>query len=92
VDAQLQPAQALAKIHHDGEFAESLTRPADPASAVSQSFRGALLLVSALFLFACMDTATKYLSTQYNVPFVVAIRYVVHCLLMTVILAPIQGK
>ncbi len=51
-----------------------------------------LLFVSALFLFACLDTTTKFLATRYNVPLVVSIRYIVHCLLMIVILAPHQGK
>lgn len=49
-----------------------------------------MLFVSALF--ACMDTTTKYLTMHYNVPLVVAIRYIVHCLLMLVLLAPRQGK
>ena len=50
------------------------------------------LFVSALFLFACLDTTTKFLATRYNVPLVVSIRYIVHCLLMIVILTPHQGK
>jgi len=58
----------------------------------SHPFRGMLLFVSALFLFACLDTTTKYLATRYNVPLVVAIRYIVHCLLMIVILVPHQGR
>jgi drug/metabolite transporter (DMT)-like permease len=54
--------------------------------------KGVLLLVAALFLLACMDSTIKYLVTQYNVPLVVAVRYLTHCLLMIVILAPSQGK
>ena len=39
---------------------------------------GAFLLAAAgLFLFACMDSTTKYLTIHYNVPFVVAMRYLV---------------
>jgi drug/metabolite transporter (DMT)-like permease len=53
--------------------------------------RGVLLCVSSLLLFAYMDTTTKFLATHYNVPLVVAMRYIVHCLLMIVILAPSQG-
>src|SRR5690606_25080260 len=41
-----------------------------------------------LLLFACMDSATKYLTEHYNVPFVVAIRYLVHFALMVVALPP----
>lgn len=50
--------------------------------------KGLLLATSGLFLFACMDGTTKYLTVHYNVPFVVAIRYLVHCLLMIALLAP----
>lgn len=66
--------------------------PSAPSPSASHPFRGVLLFVSALFLFACMDTTTKFLATHYNVPLVVAIRYIVHCLLMFAILAPSQGK
>lgn len=58
---------------------------------VSHPFQGVLLFVSALFLFACMDTTTKYLVTHYNVLLVIAIRYITHCILMIVLLAPSQG-
>lgn len=52
------------------------------------AFKGFLLAAAGLFLFACMDSTTKYLTTHYNVPFVVAMRYIVHFLLMVMILAP----
>lgn len=58
----------------------------------SHPFEGVILFCGALFLFACMDTTTKYLAAQYNVPLVVAIRYIVHCVLMVAILVPSQGK
>jgi drug/metabolite transporter (DMT)-like permease len=54
--------------------------------------RGALLFVTGLLLFACMDTTTKYLSAHYEVPLIVAIRYIVNCLLMIVLLAPTHGR
>lgn len=57
-----------------------------------KSFEGILLFVAALLLFACMDTTTKYLAASYNVPLVVAIRYITHCVLMIVLLAPKHGK
>lgn len=47
-----------------------------------------LLFVLALLLFACMDTAIKYLATHHEAPLVVAVRYIVHCLLMVVLLGP----
>lgn len=46
----------------------------------------------ALFLLACMDSTIKYLTIHYSAPLVVAIRYIVHCLLMIIFLAPSQGK
>jgi drug/metabolite transporter (DMT)-like permease len=57
----------------------------------SHPFQGVILFACALLLFACMDTTTKYLATYYNVPLVVAIRYITHCLMMVALLAPSQG-
>jgi drug/metabolite transporter (DMT)-like permease len=54
--------------------------------------RGALYFLCGVFLFACMDTAIKYLASRYEVPLVLAVRYVVHCLLMVLVLAPTQGR
>ncbi len=39
--------------------------------------KGILLASVAWFLFACMDSCTKYLTTHYDVPVVVAMRYLV---------------
>jgi drug/metabolite transporter (DMT)-like permease len=50
--------------------------------------RGALLFILGLFLFACMDTTTKYLSASYNVPMIVAFRYIGNALLMILLFAP----
>lgn len=50
--------------------------------------RGALLLVASLFLFACLDATTKYLAARHEVPLVVAVRYLVNCALMILLLAP----
>lgn len=70
--------------------------PETPATPVSSSvhhpFRGVALLVAGLFLFACMDTTTKVLAASYPVPVVMAVRYIVHCLLMVVLLTPTQGR
>lgn len=38
-----------------------------------------------------MDTIVKYLAARYPAPLIVAVRYVVHCLLMVLVLAPTQG-
>ena len=36
--------------------------------------RGLALFLLCLFLFACLDTTTKYLSTHYQAPLIVAMR------------------
>lgn len=51
-----------------------------------------MLFCGALLVFAYMDTATKYLAAHHNVPLIVAVRYMVNCLLLLAILAPRQGK
>lgn len=51
-------------------------------------FKGVIYAAIGLLLFACMDSAIKYLTQHYNVPFVITIRYLVHFSLMVLILAP----
>ena len=50
-----------------------------------------LLVLSAVFMFACQDTISKYLVTNYSVPFVQAIRYGVNLILMVSIFTPRLG-
>jgi len=52
---------------------------------------GIALCLCSLLCFACLDTTTKYLVASYNVPLVVAIRYIVNFALLLVILAPRHG-
>jgi drug/metabolite transporter (DMT)-like permease len=47
-----------------------------------------MLCIASLFLFACMDTTTKYLAATYNVPMIVAVRYLGNLLLMVALLGP----
>lgn len=54
--------------------------------------KGFLLAAAALLLFSCMDSIIKYLTSHYNVPFVVAMRYLVHCSVMLILLAPRHSK
>lgn len=54
----------------------------------SNLLKGFLLSAAALFLLSCMDCIIKYLTSHHNVPFVVAIRYLVHCSMMLIIFAP----
>lgn len=53
--------------------------------------RGIALLLGALLCFACLDTSTKFLTAHYNVPLVMAIRYVVNGALLVLLLAPSAG-
>ena len=62
------------------------------SSPSAHTARGALYFLCGVFLFACMDTAIKYLAARYEVTLVLALRYVVHCLLMVLVLAPTLGR
>src|SRR4051812_22442103 len=55
-------------------------------------FKGVILVMVGLLLFACMDSTTKYLAERHNVPFVVAIRYFVQCFIMFAIFAPRHSR
>ena len=65
---------------------------ASPTALTHQPLRGLVLILGATLLFAYNDTTNKLLITEYNVPMVTAIRYIVHCLLMLAIVAPIHGR
>lgn len=67
-------------------------RPHKLTALPPNTLKGLLLATSSLFLFACMDTTTKYLTAHYNVPFVVAMRYLVHFMVMVLLLAPRHAK
>jgi drug/metabolite transporter (DMT)-like permease len=60
--------------------------------AAHRPLRGALLLILALFLFACLDTTMKYLAVRYQVTLIVAVRYIVNCLLLILLVAPTHGR
>src|SRR4051812_22149850 len=64
-----------------------------PAAALTAArpLRGMLLFACGVLVLACMDTTTKYLAARYEVPLIVAVRYVVNCLLMIALLAPTYG-
>jgi drug/metabolite transporter (DMT)-like permease len=57
----------------------------------TQPLRGAVLSVTGLLLFACMDATTKYLAADYDVPLIVAARYIGNLLLMVALLAPTRA-
>jgi len=60
--------------------------------SVARPFRGIALITGAVSLFACMDVTTKLLVAEYPAPVVVAVRYIVQCLLMVVLLMPRSGR
>ena len=64
----------------------------DPAPSAGHPLRGVLLVAAALYFFACNDVTTKHLAASYEVPLVVAVRYIVNCLLMLALLGPSQGR
>lgn len=53
---------------------------------------GTLLFLTALLLFAILDATAKYLTAYHAVPFMVWIRYLVHCLFMLLTVAPGEGR
>lgn len=63
-----------------------------PAPLTDQPLRGLALIIGATMLFAYSDTTNKLLVTEYNVPLVMAVRYITHALLMLAIVAPFHGR
>lgn len=53
--------------------------------------RGILLVLAAVTLFACMDTAGKYLMTKYNVPLIAAVRYGLNLVILSGLMLPRHG-
>jgi drug/metabolite transporter (DMT)-like permease len=53
--------------------------------------RGILLVLAAVTLFACMDTAGKYLMTKFNVPFVAGVRYGLNLIILSALMLPRHG-
>ena len=58
----------------------------------NQTMRGVSLTLAALLCFAAMDTTVKYLAESYNIPLIVAIRYIVNTLFVIAVFAPRQRK
>ena len=50
--------------------------------------KGIIYICTAVFLFACSDALSKYLTNFYPVVIILWVRYVVHILLMLVVLRP----
>ncbi len=52
---------------------------------------GIALITCAVAVFACVDAMTKHLATNWNVPLVVAVRYIINVLALAAIYAPRYG-
>lgn len=61
------------------------------ADHVPNALGGIICYAIALFLFACLDVITKYLTKYYPVPLIGWARYFTQFVLMTTILGPILG-
>ena len=72
----------------------SVSQPGGAAGAAAPQHPlvGVALFLFGLFLFACMDSTTKYLAERYDVPLIVAVRYAVNFLLLVSLAAPTRGK
>jgi drug/metabolite transporter (DMT)-like permease len=53
--------------------------------------RGVLLVLLAVFIFACMDSTGKHLAQHFPVPMFLAARYIVNLVLLVIIFAPKHG-
>lgn len=58
----------------------------------AQPLRAAILCNLALLLFACMDTTTKYLAAHFDVPLIMACRYIGNVALMLAFVAPTRAR
>jgi drug/metabolite transporter (DMT)-like permease len=64
----------------------------DPQPAAAQhGLQGIALLLSAVLIFATMDTTAKYLSRSYSVPMLMWARYFIHLVFMLLVFAPRLG-
>ena len=67
---------------------DAMTKVEDAANPL----KGVLLVMAAVLVFACMDSTTKHLATRYNVPLVVALRYLVNLGLLILFWGPKYGR
>ncbi len=58
----------------------------------NKNFRGIILFLTALFLFAVSDATAKYMTAFFAIPLLLFARYVSHLLFMLVVTAPVMGR
>jgi drug/metabolite transporter (DMT)-like permease len=61
------------------------------ALPIQRPLKGVLLILLAVLVFACMDTAGKYLMTKFGVPTIAFARYGINVLLLVLMFGPTQG-
>ena len=86
-----ESTEVLPEDGYAGGLAEAVVVPETHTPMPAHPLEGLVLLLSALFFFACMDTTAKFLAASYPVPLIMAVRYVVNLGLMVALLAPRQG-
>ena len=62
------------------------------APAAHRPLLGVILIACAVAVFSCVDAMTKHLASSWNVPLVVAVRYIINVLALAAIYAPSRGK
>ena len=62
------------------------------AHAPTNILRGMALVASAVLVFASMDATTKHLAMTWNVPLVVAMRYIGNLVLLVAVFGPREGR
>jgi drug/metabolite transporter (DMT)-like permease len=63
-----------------------------PSTYSNHHLRGIFLVLAAVFVFASMDTTSKFLVTRYAVPPVMTARYLVNLILVVAVFAPSNGR
>jgi drug/metabolite transporter (DMT)-like permease len=66
--------------------------PVSHAAANQHPLLGVILITCAVAVFACVDAMTKHLATNWNVPLVVAVRYIINVIALAAIYAPQHGR
>jgi drug/metabolite transporter (DMT)-like permease len=77
-----------------GALAKPICGSIMPATSIAghHPFRGILLVVAATLLFACMDTAGKYMMTKFSVPLVAAVRFSLNLVFLAALMMPSHGR
>lgn len=63
-----------------------------PEHQAQNFLKGMALVLTAVLIFACLDTVGKYLMTKFNVPLVAAVRYGLNLIFLVLLTAPRQGS